>query len=63
MELAADNFLLYIENKQCILFIMHSFFNNWFTVTDNNSTLYKRNRMGSIISKYQLLFFKLTELA
>ena len=39
---------LYIVNKyQCYLFTMCSFFNNIFTVTGNNNTMYSKNRIGN----------------
>ena len=39
MELVADKFLLYKENKhQCKLLMKRSFFKNLFTVTSNNNT-------------------------
>ena len=48
IELVADNFLLYIENKhQCNLFTMCSFFNNLFTITGNNNTMYSKNGIGN----------------
>ena len=44
IELVTDNFLLYIVNKHhCHLFTMCSYFNNLFTVTSNNNTMYSKN--------------------
>ena len=68
MELVADEFLLYIVNKhKCNLFTMCSLINSLFTVTGNNNTMYSKDRIGNTNYNfkldYQLLFYKLTQLA
>ena len=35
------------NNHQCNLIAMCSFFNNLFTVTGNNNTMYSKNRIGN----------------
>ena len=53
IELVTGTFLLHTVNKhQC------SFFNNLFTITGNNDTMYSKNRIGNInfIPKYLYCF-------
>ena len=55
IELVADKILLHIVKKHhCHLFTMYSHFNNLFTVTSNNNTMYSKNRIGNRNTLYKL---------
>ena len=66
MKLVADKFLLYIVNKhQCNLFTMCSFFNNLFTVTGNDNTVYSKIRIGNrnFHSKLPIIVFQINSIS
>ena len=66
IELVADKYLLYIVNKsQYNLFTMCSFFNNLFTVTGNNNTIYSKDRIGdnTFHSKLLIIVFQINSIS
>ena len=66
IELVADKYLLYIVNKsQCNLFTMCSFFNNLFTVTGNNNTIYSKDMIGNknFHSKLLIIVFQINSVS
>ena len=65
IELVADNFLLYIVLKHhCHLFTMCSYFNNLFTVTSDNNTMYSKNIIGNriVLSKLPIIVFQINSI-
>ena len=66
IELVADKFLLYILNKhRCNLFTICSFFNNLFTVSGNNNTMYSKNRIDNrnVHSKPPIIVFQINSIS
>ena len=65
IELVVDTFLLCIVNKhQCNLFTMCIFFNNLFTVTGNNNTMYSKNRIViNFYSKLPIIIFQINSIS
>ena len=66
IELVADKYLLYIVNKsQCNLCTMCSFFNDLFTVTGNNNTIYSKDRIGNknFQSKLLIIVFQIDSIS